>query len=41
MVGDSWMVSWMDMSLRKLGDSESQESLRCFTLWDHKESDTT
>ena len=24
-----------------LGDGEGQGSLRCFSLWDHKESDTT
>ena len=24
-----------------LGDSEGQESLACFSLWDHKESDMT
>ena len=31
----------MDMSLSKLGDSEGQGSLGCYSPWGHKESDTT
>ena len=31
----------MDMSLSKLGNSEGQGSLECYSPWGHKESDTT
>ena len=31
----------MDMNLSKLGDSEEQGSLACYSPWGHKESDTT
>ena len=31
----------MNMTLSKLGDSEGQGSLTCYSSWGHKESDTT
>ena len=31
----------MDVSVSKLGDSEGQGSLVCYSPWNHKESDTT
>ena len=35
------IIDSMDMSLRKLGDSERQGSLVCYSAWGWKESDTT
>ena len=36
-----WYLLSMDVSLNKLGDSEGQGSLACYSLWGCQESDMT
>ena len=35
------IIDLMNINLSKLGDSEGQGSLVCYSSWGHKESDTT